>query len=126
MARRQSRATVWRIEIAFGEHARQIKVWSNGEKMQLAPVDSTLVGYVPPRSDPGTGRGAHTWRPDPKTWEEIKQHSVEIACHGHHHRLCQPEGPRAALSAQANDSNFKGPRRRAHLLPRRAIDSARS
>ena len=25
--------SVWRIEIAFGEHTRQIKAWSNGEKM---------------------------------------------------------------------------------------------
>src|ERR1035438_2209806 len=41
-----SASTVWRIEIAFGEHGRPIKVWSNGEKMQLAPVDSDLTSFL--------------------------------------------------------------------------------
>ena len=71
-----SAATVWCIEIDFSEHAHPIKVWSNGEKMQLAPVDDTLVGYVPPTLTPEQA-AAHTWRPDAKTWEEIKRHSVE-------------------------------------------------
>ena len=69
--------TVWQIEIAFGGHRRPIKLWSNGEKMQLAPVDATLVGYVPPTLTPEQAV-AHTWRPDTKTWEEIKQRSVEM------------------------------------------------
>ena len=69
-------ATVWRIEIAFGERAHPIRAWSNGEKMELAPVDSKLVGYVPPTLTPEQA-AAHTWRPDPKTWDEIKRHSVE-------------------------------------------------
>jgi tetratricopeptide (TPR) repeat protein len=69
-------ATIWQIEIAFGEHRRSIKIWSNGERMQLAPVDSSLVGYVPPTLT-AEQAAAHTWRPDTKTWEEIKQHSVE-------------------------------------------------
>jgi len=68
-------ASVWRIEIVFGDHARSIKVWSNGEKMQLAPVDDSLVGYVPPTLTPEQA-AAHTWRPDAKTWEEIKKHSL--------------------------------------------------
>ncbi|MGA2848714.1 MAG: tetratricopeptide repeat protein [Terracidiphilus sp.] len=71
-----SAATVWQIEIAFGEHRRPIKVWSNGEMMQLAPVDASLVGYVPPVLTPEQA-AAHTWRPDAKTWEEIKQHSAD-------------------------------------------------
>ncbi|MGA2219954.1 MAG: hypothetical protein ABSG51_17840, partial [Terracidiphilus sp.] len=69
-------ATVWRIEVAFGGHARAIKVWSNGEKMQLAPVDASLKGYVPPELTPEQAAD-HTWRPDPKTWEEIEKHSIE-------------------------------------------------
>jgi len=72
-----SAATVWQIEIAFGEHRRPIKAWSNGEKMQLAPVDASLVGYVPPVLTPEQS-AAHTWRPDAKTWEEIKQHSADM------------------------------------------------
>jgi tetratricopeptide (TPR) repeat protein len=70
-------AVVWRIEVVFGQHARSIKVWSNGEKMQIGPVDSSLVGYVPPTLTPEQA-AAHTWRPDEKTWEEIKKHSVEL------------------------------------------------
>jgi hypothetical protein len=40
-------------------------------------VDASLVGYVPPTLTPEQA-AAHTWRPDAKTWEEIKQHSVEM------------------------------------------------
>ena len=69
-------ATVWRIEVVFGEHARSIKAWSNGEMMQLEPLDTGLEGYVPPTLSDEQKR-THTWRPDPKTWEEIKKHSVE-------------------------------------------------
>ncbi len=68
-------ATIWRVEIVFGEKARPIAAWSNGEKMQLGPVDDTLVGYVPPTLT-SEQAAAHTWRPDAKTWEEIKKHSV--------------------------------------------------
>ena len=68
-------ATVWQVEVLFGEKARPIKVWSTGEKMQIGPVDDALVGYVPPTLTPEQA-AAHTWRPDLKTWEEIKKHSV--------------------------------------------------
>ena len=68
-------ATVWRIEIVFGEDARPIRVWSNGEKMQLGPLDVNLKGFVPPTLTPEEA-AAHTWRPDPKTWDEIKNYSV--------------------------------------------------
>jgi tetratricopeptide (TPR) repeat protein len=68
-------ATVWRIEIIFGEKNRPIQIWAAGEKMQVGPVDDTLVGYVPPTLTPEQAAD-HTWRPDPKTWETIKKHSV--------------------------------------------------
>jgi Flp pilus assembly protein TadD len=66
---------VWRVEIVPGEHAHPIKVWSIGERMQLGPVDDALVSYVPPTLTPEQAT-AHTWRPDSKTWEEIKRFSV--------------------------------------------------
>jgi tetratricopeptide (TPR) repeat protein len=67
--------TVWRIEILFGEKVRPIQSWSAGEKMQVGPLDETLTGYVPPTLT--TEQAAdHTWRPDPKIWEEIKRCSV--------------------------------------------------
>ena len=68
-------ATIWRIEIIFGEHAKPIRIWSNGPRMQLGPLDDSLKGYVPPSLTPEEA-AAHTWRPDPKTWEEIKKRSV--------------------------------------------------
>jgi len=68
-------ATVWRIEILFDEKARPIQIWSTGEKMQIGPVDETLIGYVPPTLTPEQS-ASHTWRPAPKIWGEIKKHSV--------------------------------------------------
>jgi len=70
-------ATVWRIEILFGEKTRPIQIWSAGEKMQLGPIDETLTGSVPPSLSPEQAAD-HTWRPDTKTWEEIKKHSVAM------------------------------------------------
>jgi tetratricopeptide (TPR) repeat protein len=67
--------TAWRIEIFFGEKVRPIQVWSAGEKMQIGPVDESLKGYIPPTLTPEQAAD-HTWRPDVKTWEEIKKHSV--------------------------------------------------
>ena len=68
-------ATVWSIEILFGEKGRPIQAWSAGEKMQIGPLDETLTGYVPPTLTPEQAAD-HTWRPDPKTWEEIKKQSL--------------------------------------------------
>ncbi len=68
-------STVWRIEIVFGDRSRPIEIWAAGEKMQVGPVDESLVGYVPPTLTPEQAAD-HTWRPDPKTWEAIKKHSV--------------------------------------------------
>lgn len=68
-------ATVWRIQVRFGEQAPKIDLWSAGEKMQIGDLDNTLVGYVPP-SLTAEQAEAHTWRPDEKLWETIKSHSV--------------------------------------------------
>ena len=71
-------ATIWRIEIVFGDRTRPIRLWSNGPRMQLGPLDESLKGYVPPTLSPEEAI-AHIWRPDPKTWDEIKRHSVNAA-----------------------------------------------
>ncbi len=68
-------STKWRIEIVFADRGRAIKVWSNGEKMRVGELDTTLAGYVPPVLTPEQQQ-MHTWRPDEKTWAEIKKHSV--------------------------------------------------
>lgn len=68
-------ATIWAIEIQFGDRAHSITAWSNGEKMKLGEIDETLSGYVPPTLTPEQQQ-MHTWRPDEKTWEQIKKLSV--------------------------------------------------
>src|SRR4029077_16301467 len=47
-----------------------------GEKMKLSELDTSLVGYVPPTLTPEQ-EADHIWKPDPKTWAEIKKHSVK-------------------------------------------------
>ena len=68
-------ATIWRIEIIFGDQAKPIRLWSSGDKMHIGPLDESLKGYVPPTLTPEEAI-AHVWRPEPKTWDEIKKHSV--------------------------------------------------
>jgi tetratricopeptide (TPR) repeat protein len=53
-----------------------LQLWSQGEKMKLGELDTSLVGYVPPTLTPEQ-EAAHIWKPDPKTWAEIKKHSVK-------------------------------------------------
>jgi len=67
-------ATVWRVEVSFAEHGPKIRQWSLGEKMRVGPLDESLVGYVPPTLTPEQAE-SHTWRPDAKTWDEIRKHS---------------------------------------------------
>ncbi|MGB9030962.1 MAG: tetratricopeptide repeat protein [Acidobacteriaceae bacterium] len=67
-------ATVWRVEVSEPGRKPRVKLWSEGEKMQVGPVDASLVGFVPPTLTPEQA-AAHTWRPDAKTWEEMKKHS---------------------------------------------------
>lgn len=67
-------AAVWRVEVVFGEHGPKIREWSQGEKMHVGPVDDSLAGYVPPTLTPEQA-DSHTWRPDAKSWEEIRKHS---------------------------------------------------
>jgi len=68
-------ATIWRIEIVFGDGSRSIRLWSKGDKMQVGPLDDSLEGYVPPILTPEEAT-AHVWRPDLGTWDEIKKHTV--------------------------------------------------
>jgi len=68
-------ATVWRVEVRFGERAPHTDLWSAGEKMKIGETDESLVGYVPPTLTPEQAE-AHTWRPNEKVWETIKKYSL--------------------------------------------------
>jgi len=69
-------ATLWRIDVTFADRSDAIHLWSQGEKMKLGELDTSLSGYVPPTLTPEQ-QAAHTWQPDAKTWAEIKKHSVK-------------------------------------------------
>ena len=68
-------AVVWRIEFVFANPAHELKIWATGEKFKLGELDTSLATYIPPTL---TDQQAvqHTWRPDEKTWEEIKRRST--------------------------------------------------
>jgi len=70
--------TAWRIEVMFADRSRTLQLWSSGEKLQLGEMDTSLTGYVPPTLTEEQ-KAAHTWRPDPKMWANIKKHSVRGA-----------------------------------------------
>ena len=72
----EAAATAWRIDVTFADRAHSIQLWSQGEKMKLGELDTSLVGYVPPTLTPEQ-EADHIWKPDPKTWAEIKKHSVK-------------------------------------------------
>jgi len=68
-------AKVWRVEVHFAERAPRVSLWSAGERMTIGETDESLVGYVPPTLTEEQSE-AHTWRPEEKTWDIIKSHSV--------------------------------------------------
>jgi Flp pilus assembly protein TadD len=68
--------TAWRIDIRFCDRSHGIQLWSQGERMRLGELDSSLVGYVPPTLT-AEQEAAHIWKPDANTWAEIKKHSVK-------------------------------------------------
>jgi tetratricopeptide (TPR) repeat protein len=69
-------AVVWRIQITFAENGHKVQLWSQGEKMKLRELDTSIEGYVMPTLTPEQ-QAAHTWKADPKVWAEIKKHSVK-------------------------------------------------
>jgi tetratricopeptide (TPR) repeat protein len=74
------RASIWRIEITFEDHARKIQVKSRGERMPIGEIDERCAkaGAVAPTLTPLEAE-AHAWKPDAATWTTIKQHSVKRA-----------------------------------------------
>ncbi|HTT63706.1 MAG TPA: tetratricopeptide repeat protein [Bryobacteraceae bacterium] len=67
-------ATIWLVQVVFAERGPHIKVWSEGERLQVGEIDTNLHGFVPPTLTPQEA-ASHTWRPDVKTWAAIVQHA---------------------------------------------------
>jgi tetratricopeptide (TPR) repeat protein len=73
------RATAWTIDVAFGESAAaSLHATSEGEPLPIGEIDPRAVGTTNelPKLTPEQA-AAHTWVPDPATWEAIKKGSAD-------------------------------------------------
>jgi len=71
-------AKLWVIEFAFGDRAAPVRVKSQGERLQLGPIDERCAkaGAVTPKLTPNQEAG-HAWKPDEATWDLVKKHGVQ-------------------------------------------------
>ncbi|HXK09325.1 MAG TPA: tetratricopeptide repeat protein [Vicinamibacteria bacterium] len=75
------RARVWTIDVSFGKGGPpSLHATSHGEPIEIGEIDPRAVGPTnePPKLTPEQA-AAHTWRPDPATWEAIKKGSSASA-----------------------------------------------
>lgn len=72
-----SSAEAWEIRVDFADGSNRLRVKSRGEPMRVGEIDPDCVSDMneSPALRPEQA-AAHTWKPDPATWEEIKKHSV--------------------------------------------------
>ncbi len=72
-----SQATNWRIEIKFADGKSVVHFKSRGEPMSVGEIDQRCISKTNelPKLTPEQA-AAHTWKPDPKAWEEIKKQTV--------------------------------------------------
>jgi tetratricopeptide (TPR) repeat protein len=70
----------WRIDVSFGGAAPAIRAVSKGERMRIGKIDPDCVADTnePPRLTPELA-SAHSWKPDPATWQAIKKNSAARA-----------------------------------------------
>ena len=71
-------ATVWRINVTFGDGSAGIHRKSLGERMRIGEIDPRCISNTNemPKLTPRQA-AARTWTPDVETWETIKRHSAE-------------------------------------------------
>ena len=71
---------LWRIDVAFGDGPATIHATSKGERLRIGRIDPDCVADTnePPRLTPRLA-AAHSWMPDPATWQAIKRQSVARA-----------------------------------------------
>ncbi len=72
--------TSWRIDISFGDGQASIHATSKGERLRTGRIDPDCVAGTnePPKLTPRLA-AAHSWRPDPLTWQTVKRHSISGA-----------------------------------------------
>ena len=72
--------TSWRIDVSFGSGQATIHATSKGERLRIGRIDPDCVADTnePARLTPQL-TSAHSWTPDPLTWQTVKRHSVSSA-----------------------------------------------
>ena len=72
----------WRIEVIFSNGSSPIRVESSGAPISIGEIDRRCISVRNelPKLSPEQA-AAHTWIPDEKTWQRIKQHSASGAAH---------------------------------------------
>ena len=118
-----SEATVWRVEVSERGREPRMKVWSAGEKMQIGPVDASLVGFVQPTLT-AEQAASHTWRPDAKTWEEMKKHSQRAGGDGSAHGLQKSIGQAGGVDGRGDGGDVARSGGSADYVSGCATDSA--
>ena len=71
-----AKARVWRIEISFDDGGSPLTLISSGDRFRPADPDPACAGSALPDLTPDQA-AEHTWRPDARTWEEIKRRSAQ-------------------------------------------------
>jgi tetratricopeptide (TPR) repeat protein len=72
---------LWTIDVRFGEEAvPALQATSRGEPIEIGEIDERAVGATNelPKLSPEQA-AARTWRPDPETWDAIKEGSTAEA-----------------------------------------------
>ena len=70
-------ATNWRIEVVFGDGSAALQIHAKGELARIPEIDPRCVATTNQLPTPaGYPDTARTWKPDERTWTEIKQHSL--------------------------------------------------
>ena len=78
--RDSAKGVSWRIDVSFGDGAAAIHATSKGERPRIGALDPDCIADTnePPSLSPQLA-AAHSWTPDPATWQTIKRHSVASA-----------------------------------------------
>jgi tetratricopeptide (TPR) repeat protein len=66
-------STSWQIDVTFASGAAALHTISHGERMQVGAIDKRCISNTNklPELTPDQA-AAHTWKPDPTAWAEIK------------------------------------------------------
>jgi tetratricopeptide (TPR) repeat protein len=71
-------AETWRIEVAFSDGAKPLRIQAPGEPMRIGEIDPRCIAPTnePPKLTPEQA-ASRTWAPEAAVWAEIKRHSSE-------------------------------------------------